>query len=150
MKVILLKDVKGLGKAGQVANASDGYARNFLFPKKLAMEATEGNLKVLEKKRADIEAQRAMDKAVAEDIKAKVEAAAPITIYSKAGEGGRLFGAVTSKDIAEAFFKEYKIELDKKKIELDTPIKQAGPATVELKLFQGVSAKLKVQVETTK
>lgn len=146
MKVILLKDVKGLGKAGQVANASDGYARNFLLPKKLVMEATEANLKVLEQQRAEIEAQRAMDKAVAEDIKKKVEAAAPVTIESKAGEGGRLFGAVTSKDIAEAFYKVYKIELDKKKIVLDTPIKQEGPAEVELKLYQGVSAKLKLNV----
>jgi len=147
MKVILLKDVKGLGKAGQVANASDGYARNFLFPKKLAMEATDSNMKVLEKKRAEIEAQRAMDKAVAEELKAKIEAADPVLIESKAGEGGRLFGAVTAKDIADAFFKEYKIELDKKKIVLDTPLKQVGPAEVELKLYQGISAKLKVKIE---
>ena len=146
MKVILLKDVKGLGKAGDVANASDGYARNFLLPKKLVMEATEANLKVLEKRRAEIEAQRAMDKAVAEDIKKKVEAAEPVVIESKAGENGRLFGAVTSKDIADAFYNVYKIELDKKKIVMDTPIKQEGPATVELKLFQGISAKLKLNV----
>ena len=146
MKVILLKDVKGLGKAGQVANASDGYARNFLFPKKLAMEATDNNMKVLERKRAEIEAQRAMDKAVAEELKSKIEAAAPVTIESKAGDGGRLFGAVTAKDIADAFFKEYKIELDKKKIVLDNPIKQVGPTEVELKLYQGISAKLKLNV----
>ena len=146
MKVILLKDVKGLGKAGEVANASDGYARNFLLPKKLVMEATEANLKALEKHRAEIEAQRAMDKAVAEDLKKKVEAADPVVIESKAGENGRLFGAVTSKDIADAFYNIYKIELDKKKIVMDTPIKQEGPATVELKLFQGISAKLKLNV----
>ena len=146
MKVILLKDVKGLGKAGEVANASDGYARNFLLPKKLVMEATEANLKELERRRAEIEAQRAMDKAVAEDLKKKIEAAAPVVIESKAGEGGRLFGAVTSKDIADAFYKLYKIELDKKKIVMDTPIKQEGPAVVELKLFQGISAKLKLNV----
>ena len=146
MKIILLKDVKGLGKAGQVANASDGYARNFLFPKKLAMEATDNNMKILERKRAEIEAQRAMDKAVAEDLKKKIEAAAPVTIESKAGDGGRLFGAVTAKDIADAFFNEYKIELDKKKIVLDSPIKQVGPTDVELKLYQGISAKLKLNV----
>ncbi len=146
MKVILLKDVKGLGKAGEVANASDGYARNFLLPKKLVMEATEANLKELERRRAEIEAQRAMDKAVAEDLKKKIEAADPVVIESKAGEGGRLFGAVTSKDIADAFYKLYKIELDKKKIVMDTPIKQEGPAAVELKLFQGISAKLKLNV----
>ena len=150
MKVILLKDVKGLGKAGDVANASDGYARNFLLPKKLVMEATDANLKILEKRRAEIEAQRAIDKAVAEDIKKKVEAAEPVVIESRAGEGGRLFGAVTSKDIADAFYNVYKIELDKKKIVMDTPIKQEGPATVELKLFQGITAKLKVNVVATK
>ena len=146
MKVILLKDVKGLGKAGQVANASDGYARNFLIPKKLVMEATDANLKILEKNRAEIEAQRAMDKAAAEDLKKKVEAAEPVVIESRAGENGRLFGAVTSKDIADAFQAAYKIELDKKKIVLDSPIKQEGPAEVELKLYQGVSAKLKLNV----
>ena len=146
MKVILLKDVKGLGKAGEVANASDGYARNFLLPKKLVMEATEANLRERERRRAEIEAQRAMDKAVAEDLKKKIEAADPVVIESKAGEGGRLFGAVTSKDIADAFYKLYKIELDKKKIVMDTPIKQEGPAVVELKLFQGISAKLKLNV----
>ena len=146
MKVILLQDVKGLGKAGQVANASDGYARNFLIPKNLVMEATEGNLRQLEKQRAEIEARRAMDKAVAEDLKKKVEAAQPVVIESKAGNGGKLFGAVTSKDIADAFFKEYKIELDKKKIVMKEPIKQPGLVEVELKLFQGISAKLKLNV----
>jgi len=150
MQLILLKDVKGLGKAGQVVKASDGYARNMLLPKKLAMEATDANLKALERNRAAIEAQRAIDKSVAEDIKAKVEAAAPVVIETKAGEGGRLFGAITSQNIADAFFKEYKIELDKKKIELDQPIKQIGPAEVTLKLFPGVSAKLKLEVKEVK
>ena len=145
MQVILLKDVKGLGKAGEVAKVSDGYARNMLLPKKLVMEATDANLKVLEKKRAEIEAQRALDKSVAEDIKAKLESQV-LTIKSKAGEGGRLFGAITSKDIADQIEKDYKIVLDKKKIELSAPIKQAGESQVELKLFQGVAAKLKVNV----
>ena len=150
MQLILLKDVKGLGKAGQVVKASDGYARNMLLPKKLAMEATDANLKALERNRAAIEAQRAIDRQVAEDIKAKVEAAAPVILETKAGEGGRLFGAITSQNIADAFYKEYKIELDKKKIELDQPIKQIGPAEVTLKLFPGVSAKLRLEVKETK
>ena len=110
------------------------------------MEATEANLKELERRRAEIEAQRAMDKAVAEDLKKKIEAAAPVVIESKAGEGGRLFGAVTSKDIADAFYNIYKIELDKKKIVMENPIKQPGPAEVELKLFSGINAKLKLNV----
>ena len=147
MQVILLKDVKGQGKAGQVVKVSDGYARNMLLPKKLAMEATPANMKVLEKQRAQIEAQRAIDKQVAEDIKAKVEAKT-VKVVTKAGENGRLFGAITSKDIAEAIQKEFFIELDKKKIDLDAPIKQTGVTEVTLKLFPGVQAKCKVDVVT--
>lgn len=147
MQVILLKDVKGQGKAGQVVKVSDGYARNMLLPKKLAMEATPANMKVLEKQRAQIEAQRAIDKQVAEDIKAKVEAKT-VKVVTKAGENGRLFGAITSKDIAEAIQKEFLIELDKKKIDLDAPIKQTGVTEVTLKLFPGVQAKCKVNVIT--
>ena len=147
MQVILLKDVKGQGKAGQVVKVSDGYARNMLFPKKLAMEATDANMKVLERNRAKIEAQRAIDKQVAEDIKAKIEAKT-VKVVSKAGENGRLFGAITSKDIAEAIQKEFLVELDKKKIDLDAPIKQVGVSEVVLKLFPGVQAKCKVDVET--
>jgi len=147
MQVILLKDVKGQGKAGQVVKVSDGYARNMLLPKKLAMEATPANMKVLEKQRAQIEAQRAIDKQVAEDIKAKVEAKT-VTVVTKAGENGRLFGAITNKDIAEAIQKEFLIELDKKKIDLDAPIKQTGVTEVTLRLFPGVQAKCKVDVVT--
>ena len=147
MQVILLKDVKGQGKAGQVVKVSDGYARNMLFPRKLAMEATPANMKVLEREREKIEAQRAIDKQVAEEIKAKIEAKT-VRVVSKAGENGRLFGAVTSKDIAEAIQKEFLVELDKKKIDLDAPIKQTGITEVTLKLFPGVQAKCKVDVET--
>jgi len=147
MQVILLKDVKGQGKAGQVVKVSDGYARNMLFPKKLAMEATPANMKILERRKAEIEAQRAIDKQVAEDIKAKIEAKT-VKIVTKAGESGRLFGAITSKDIAEAIQKEFLVELDKKKIDLDAPIKQVGVTEVVLKLFPGVQAKCKVDVET--
>lgn len=145
MQVILLKDVKGLGKAGEVTKASDGYARNMLIPKGLVMEATPANLKVLEKKKAEIEAQRAMDKAVAEDIKKKIEGVT-VEIHTKAGDNGRLFGAITSRDIADVLEKNHKIILDKKKIELSAPIKQAGLTEVDLKLFQGISAKCKVNV----
>ncbi len=145
MQVILLKDVKGLGKAGEVKKVSDGYARNMLLPKKLVMEASESNIKVLERKRAEIEAQRAIDKQVADELKAKLENST-VTIRTKAGDGGRLFGAITSKDIAEAVEKDFKLQLDKKKIELQAPIKTVGEHEVELKLFTGVSAKLKVNV----
>ena len=147
MQVILLKDVKGQGKAGQVVKVSDGYARNMLFPRQLAMEATPANMKVLERKREQIEAQRAVDKQVAEDIKAKIESKT-VKVVSKAGENGRLFGAITSKDIADAIQKEFLVELDKKKIDLDAPIKQVGLSEVTLKLFPGVQAKCKVDVVT--
>ena len=146
MQVILLKDVKGLGRAGEVAKVSDGHARNYLFPKKLAMEATPANLKVLEKKRKEIEAQRAMDLAHAQEVKAQIEAAGALVIKSKAGENGRLFGAVTAQDIADAFEKEHKIVLDKKKIDVPQAIKQAGETTVDIKLYQGITAKCKINI----
>ena len=145
MQVILLKDIKGLGRAGDVAKVSDGYARNKLIPEKAVMEATPANLKVLEKKKAEIEAQRAFDKQVAEETKAKVEAVT-VKIASKAGDGGKLFGAVTAKDIAEALEEDNKIFLDKKKVDIDAPIKNLGLTTVDLKLYTGVTAKCKVEV----
>ncbi len=145
MQVILLKDVKGLGRAGDVAKVSDGYARNKLIPEKAVMEATPSNLKLLEKKKAEIEAQRAFDKQVAEETKARVESVT-VKIASKAGDGGKLFGAVTAKDIAEALEQDHKIFLDKKKVDLDAPIKTIGLTTVDLKLYTGVTAKCKVEV----
>jgi large subunit ribosomal protein L9 len=145
MQVILLKDVKGLGRAGDVVKASDGYARNKLIPEKSAMEATPANLKTLERKKAEIEAQRAFDKKVAEETKEKVEAVT-VKIASKAGDNGKLFGAVTAKDIADALEKDHKIFLDKKKVDLDAPIKQLGETVVELKLYTGVTAKCRVEV----
>ena len=146
MKVILLQDVKGLGKAGQVANASDGYARNFLIPKGLVMEATDANMKAHQEKLRIEAEQRASDIAAAEELKKKIEAAGPVEIVSKSGGAGRLFGAVTAKDIADAFAKEYGIELDKKKIVMNSPIKAEGPAEVELKLYQGIGVKLRLNV----
>lgn len=147
MQVILLEDVKGIGKKGSVAKVSDGHARNFLFPKNLAMEATPANLKALEKKNAAIQAQKQEEKEAALELKKKVEAAGPVSIQTKGGEGGRLFGAITAKDVAEAFEKTYAITLDKKKIVLDTPIKQAGDYKIELKLYPEISATLKLRVE---
>lgn len=146
MQVILLKDVKGVGKAGQVAKVSDGYARNMLIPQKLAMEASAANVKVLERKRAEIEAQRAVDLQVAQELKEKLEGTT-LNLKAKAGDGGRLFGAITSKDIAEALEQQCKVSLDKKKIDLASPIKNTGLSEVELRLFTGVSARLKVNVE---
>ena len=144
MKVILLADVKSVGKKGEVINASDGYARNFLFPKKLAQEATDANMHIINQKKenerrkklAEIEAAQKL----AESIRGK-----EIHLKVKAGEHGRLFGSITSKDIAEAINKELKIDIDKKKIVVDA-IRQVGTYDVELKLYPEVSGKIKVVV----
>lgn len=144
MKVILLQDVKGVGKKGEVINASDGYARNFLFPKKLAQEANDANMHILNKKNeterkkklAEIEAAQKL----AADLKDK-----EVKITAKSGDNGRLFGAITSKDIATALNKQYNVDIDKKKIVTDT-IKTMGAFEIEVKLYPEVSTKIKVVV----
>lgn len=145
MIVILTKDVKGTGKAGDVVKVSDGYARNMLLPKGLAREATEGNVRSLEKQKAIAEEKRQEQKAAAEKQAEKLEKIT-VTVETKGGENGKLFGSITSKDIAEALEKQEGISLDKKKIVMDGPIKQAGETTVTVKLFQDVSAEMKVKV----
>ena len=139
MIVILTKDVKGTGKAGEVVKVSDGYARNMLLPKGLAKEATEGNIRNLEKQKA-IAAEKHKEQ------QAKIIENITLEIKSKGGETGKLFGSITSKDIAEALLKQENIKIDKKKIELSGPIKQAGETEVNIKLFSEVSATLKVRV----
>ncbi len=145
MKVILLDNIKGVGKKDQIINASDGYARNFLFPKKLAVEATAGNLNNLKSKqtseqhRKDVEKEQAME--MAEQMKDIV-----LKIEVKAGENGKIFGGVTSKEISESLNKDYNMNIDKKKIILKENIKMLGTSTVEIKLYEGVVGKLKVQV----
>lgn len=145
MIVILNRDVKGTGKAGEVVKVSDGYARNMLLPKGWATEATDGNIRSLEKQKALQAKQRAEDKAAAEELAAKL-AETRVVIKTKSGEGGRLFGSITSKDIAEETRKQTGINLDKKKIQLSSPIKTMGTFEVEVKLFQEVTGKLTVEV----
>jgi large subunit ribosomal protein L9 len=148
MKVILLQDVKNVGKKGDVVNSSDGYARNYLFPRKLAEEATEANLHVLNakketerrKKLAEIEAAQKL----AGELKGK-----EIKIEAKSGDNGKLFGAITSKDVADLIKKQYKIEVDKKKVVMDT-IKLAGTYEVEIKLYPEVSTKMTVVIVPAK
>ena len=142
MKVILLKDIKGTGKKGEVINASDGYARNFLFPKKLAEEANDANLHVLNQKneairRKKLEETEAAQK-LADELKGK-----ELKITAKSGEGGRLFGAITSKDISSEIKKQFKVDIDKKKIVTDS-IRQLGNYEIELKIYPEVSTKIKV------
>ena len=145
MKVILLKDLKGTGKKGEVVNVSDGYARNFLFPKGVAKEATDGNIKVLKEQKT---AQKIKEDNELEESKelAKKMGELTIMLFSKAGEGGRLFGSVTSKDIAEALNKKHGIKIDKRKILMDEPIKVLGATNVKIKVHPEVTAQIKVQV----
>ena len=145
MKVILLEDVKSLGKKGTIVNVSDGYARNMLLPKGLAKEATEGNIRSLEKQKAIAAEKLEEQKAAAKEMAAKLEKIT-LKIESKGGDSGKLFGSITSKDIAEALEKQEGMKIDKKKIEMKTPIKQAGETEVTLKLFTEISAQLKVSV----
>ena len=145
MIVILNKDVKGTGKAGDIVKVSDGYARNMLIPKGYAKEATEGNVRNLEKQKALAAEKKAEEKAAAQALAEKINAAS-VTIKTKAGEGGRIFGSITSKDIADALADQKKLTVDKKKIQLDNPIKQTGEMTVDIKLYPEVMAKLKVTV----
>ena len=145
MIVILNRDVKGTGKAGEIVKVSDGYARNMLIPKGYAKEATEGNVRNLEKQKAIAAEKKAEEKAAAQALAEKVSAVS-VTIKTKAGEGGRIFGSITSKDIADALADQHKLTVDKKKIQLDNPIKQTGELTVDIKLYPEVMAKLKVIV----
>ena len=144
MKVILKQDVKGLGKKGELVNASDGYARNFHFPKGLAAEANAQAMSEFKNKQQAekyrIETETAAAKAAAERISGKT-----IHITAKAGQNGKLFGSVTSKEIAEKVKAEFGIETDKRKIIVDD-IKQFGTYEFEIKLYQGISAKLYVMV----
>lgn len=146
MIVILNKDVKGTGKAGDVVKVSDGYARNMLIPKGLATEATQGNIRHLEKQKAIAAEKKAEEKAAAKKQAEKI-GKLTVTIKTKAGDGGKIFGSITSKDIAEGLKSQHGIEVDKKKIQLSSPIKQTGEMSVDIKLHSEVSAELKVKVE---
>ena len=145
MIVILNRDIKGTGKGGDVVNVSDGYARNMLLPKGYATEATEGNIRNLKKQKAIAAEKKAEEKAAAQQTAGKIGKVS-VEIKTKAGEGGRIFGSITSKDIADALKAQHNITVDKKKILLDSPIKQTGEMTVEIKLYTDVNAKLKVVV----
>ena len=145
MIVILKRDVKGTGKAGEIVKVSDGYARNMLLPKGYAMEATKGNVRDLEKAKERQKEEEAEKKAKAIELKEKLEKTS-VTIRAKAGEGGRLFGAVTTKDIADAMERDLGIKMDKKKISIDQPIKNLGEFEAKLKLYTDVNGSLTVKV----
>ena len=146
MEVILKKDVKGSGKAGDIVKVSDGYARNRLIPAGLAVEATEANKRAIEREKAKAAEKYAQEKGEAEAFAAKLSADTVI-VKTKVGEGGRLFGSITSMDIAEAIKAQTGEELDKRKIVLDKPIKETGVETLEIKLFQEVNDKVVVKID---
>ncbi|WP_226654139.1 MULTISPECIES: 50S ribosomal protein L9 [Guptibacillus] len=144
MKVIFLEDVKGKGKKGEVKNVADGYARNHLLKNNLALEANNANMKTLKAKQRsdDKKAQEELDEAKA--LKEKIESL-EVELETKSGEGGRLFGSITSKNIAEEL-KKHNIKVDKRKIELDEPIRSLGYTNVPVKLHHDVTATVKVHV----
>ncbi len=142
MKVILLQDVKKIGKKGDVIEASDGYARNFLFPRKLAEEASESNLHILNNKKENERKQKLAELEAAQKLAGELKGK-EVTIKAKAGENGKLFGAITSKDVAQLIKEQYKVDIDKKKIVMDT-IKLSGNYEIDVKIYPEVSTKMKV------
>lgn len=145
MKIILLQDIKGTGKKGDIINSSDGYARNFLFPRNLAKEANTQNLEELKRQKDSVEHKRAVNRDNSVALKDRLEKDT-IVIVAKAGQNGKLFGAVTSMDIEKAIKDATMIEVDKRKISLDEAIKATGVYTVTVKLFEDVVAKVKVEI----
>lgn len=145
MKVILTQDVKGVGKKDQILEVNDGYARNFLIPKKLGVQASTANLALLKSIQDSRDFKRQEDKKEAEQIKEKLEKIR-LDIKVKSGENGKIFGGVTSKEISDVLKDKYSINIDKKKIELKETIKTVGITTVDIKLFEGVIGKVKVNV----
>ncbi|MBE6750688.1 MAG: 50S ribosomal protein L9 [Ruminococcaceae bacterium] len=144
MKVVLLADVKGHGKKGELCNVSDGYARNFLFPKKLAVEADNAALNELKNREESVAHHKAEELKAAKETAAKLDGKT-VTIKAKAGAGGRLFGSVTSKEIAAQIKATLGVEIDKKKMSV-ADIKNFGEYTAEVKLHQGIIAKVNVKV----
>lgn len=145
MKVILLADIKALGAKGEIKEVADGYARNYLLPKKLAVEATPGNIRRLEEEKEQRRMKEIKEKGDAVKVAEKLDGLV-LTLNAKAGEGGKLFGSITSKEICEELYRRTKIEIDKKKLELPEPIKTMGRRQVKINLYHGVTANIEVEV----
>lgn len=145
MKVILKADIKGVGKKSEVINASDGYARNFLFPKNLAVEANTENMSKLQAQKEANQFKKDTEKEEAKKLAEKMNKIM-LKIQVKAGENGKIFGGVSAKDISEAFEKQHNIKIDKKKVDLKETIKTLGLHTISIKLYEGVVGKIKVDV----
>lgn len=145
MKVILLTDIKGQGKKGEIKNVSEGYARNFLFPRKLAVEAKEGAIQLLKSQQEAVVRKEALELKSAEDLTDRLKNV-KVVLYARPGDGGRLFGAITSKHIADAL-KGLGFDLDKRKIQLSEPIKTLGEHQVHIKLHPEVTAEISVSIQ---
>ena len=145
MKVILNADIKGVGKKNEIINASDGYARNYLFPKNLAVPADNQNMNILNAKKASEKHKKDLEHEEAKKTQEKMKTIV-LKITTKAGENGKTFGSITSKEIAENLEKQFKIKVDKKKIVMPEQIKTLGTYIVDVKLFEGVVGKLTVSV----
>jgi len=145
MKVILLDDVKNVGKKGDVINVSDGYARNYLLPRRLAAEASAGKMKELSQQKAAQARKKQEEETLARELAARLDGLT-VQVKGKVGEGGRLFGAVSSRDIAEAIYEQFSVKVDKKKIVLKEPIKQIGVHQLLIKLHPAVQAKINVNL----
>jgi large subunit ribosomal protein L9 len=146
MNVILLEDLPGKGTIGDVVKVAEGYARNMLFPRNIALPANEKNMKVLEHRRAKIAEIKAANIAEAQEVAEKITGLS-ITLTSKAGEGGKLFGSITAQDVAEAIQVQHNIYVDKKKVQLSSHIKELGEYAVEIKVYSDIVANITVIVE---
>ncbi|NJD02408.1 MAG: 50S ribosomal protein L9 [Ruminiclostridium sp.] len=146
MKVILKQDVKGLGRKEDMVNVSDGYARNFLFPRNIAVEASATNINVMNTKKDAEKSKKDRELAHARVLAAKVRDAV-VVIKAKAGENGKLFGSITSKDIADKLKSDYKLDIDRKKIVMHDALKTLGTTELDVKLYPEVSTKLTVKIE---
>ncbi len=145
MKVILTEDVKGVGKKDEIINANDGYARNFLFPKKLAVEANSKNMSLLQGRKDSANFKKEKEMEYANSLKEKLSKIM-LTVKVKAGENGKIFGSITSKEICVELKKQKNIEIDKKKVNLKEPIKELGTFTIDIKLYEGIIGKLKINI----
>ena len=149
MKVILLQDIKGTGKKNQIVEVSDGFARNYLFPKKLALGANAAALNAVEKSRSAQAHREQQQKEEAETLAARLKGLV-ITVQARAGEAGRLYGSVTAQEVTDALAEQYGVKLEKRRVELPNPVRTVGDSEVNVWLYAGVTAKMVLRVVGTK
>ncbi|MCL2810974.1 MAG: 50S ribosomal protein L9 [Clostridia bacterium] len=149
MKVILLQDIKGTGKKDQIIEVSDGFARNYLFPKKMALEANRASLNAVEKSKSAEAHREQVRKGEAEALAARLKDQV-VTVHARAGEGSRLYGSVTAQEVADALAAQYDVKLEKRRVELSDPVRTVGDCEFGVWLYAGVTAKMVLRVVGTK